>query len=136
MNFSRPYMSPDRMRGMFSCEPGWHSLIEEFVTSVDEMMSQDDNPLGLSPWKDFRVLQVKQKWGTLTIYYTGEPEHRKQDLISLVYGLAERSESMCEECGKVFDKPHMNARCSDECEETRLERRQRLVMARKESKKK
>lgn len=119
----RSYLNPHVLGSRFHLSPGWRPLLNEFVEVVDGWIEVDDHPLRVNPWQDFEIVQIKQKWGYLVIYFEGAPEHRQDGLRNLAGKLYSASYDMCEECSTHFDPPHLNARCSDACEEARQERR-------------
>jgi len=130
----RAYLDPDNIRVSYTCPPGWECLMEEFVSKTDRWMREDDDILGLNPWKDFEVLQVKEKWNRLTIYVSNVPDDRLEDMNALIGTLGDRSLTLCMECSKTFAPPHLNAVCSEECREKREDRHTEQVLAWRESK--
>lgn len=67
--FSERGMSAEEsgMHWGFACGDGWFDLIETFCAQVQLNVEQNDMPPVVAN-------QVKEKWGTLSIYYTGGNE--------------------------------------------------------------
>lgn len=87
----------------FECGDGWFGLIYGVLLLIDRYASENSIPV------HFR--QVKEKFGLLRIYATGEDES-----ISLMIDITELiSGKLCELCGEpgelVYTKGTMSARC-------------------------
>lgn len=71
------------------CGKGWESLYQPILDKVEEINKKDpDNPI--------EILQIKEKFGQLMIYlsrYTPE-------LTEMCMDASEKSNHICEECGK------------------------------------
>ena len=81
---------------------GWFGLVKELV--------EDLIRLG---W-DRRVLQVKEKWGTLRVYIS----QRELALVDLAIEAREKSATICQECGGPgtwFDEDRWCATLCDPC---------------------
>lgn len=73
----------------FECGDGWFSLIKELCEKLKALKL-----------KDFRVLQVKEKYGGLR-FYTGSVETKKADeVFRLIDEAGGKSYTICEACGK------------------------------------
>ena len=84
-----PTLQNNLMDFGFECGPGWYPLIEELFDKMQDMV--DKNPI----LSDLEVLQVKEKWGSLTIYLSYYfPEVEK-----LINEYEEKSLAICEKCG-------------------------------------
>ncbi len=71
------------------CHAGWHSLYEPLIKEIESIGGE--------------VLQVKEKFGALRVYYKlphGTPEEVKQRLFQLKSDAEDLSVHMCEVCGK------------------------------------
>ena len=65
---------------------GWRHLIDAVFNKIE---------LGKTPWDDVVVLQVKEKFGTLRIYYSGGDDYVR----GFIDALESASAHSCEECG-------------------------------------
>lgn len=70
-----------------SVGPGWHPLLESLWRALDV-------------WKESEasgafIIQVKEKWGILSIYHVGGTD----TLFGYILGLQSASASVCEDCG-------------------------------------
>jgi hypothetical protein len=76
----------------FECGLGWDEILDKLFVIMDEDWKKMDCP----DTAKFSAIQVKQKFGTLRIYLTGEVTER-------VHGMVAMAESMsaitCENCG-------------------------------------
>ncbi|SDH22228.1 hypothetical protein [Bosea robiniae] len=77
---------PFRLMAPVECGPGWTDLIEALCELLD--VEADG---------DFRFTQVKEKFGQLRCYWTGDDHSGRID--QLVEAAEEISASMCEVCG-------------------------------------
>jgi hypothetical protein len=92
------FMDIDRQDALTMVGKGWASLINELY---------DNKP------EDVRVLQVKEKFGTLRFYVSSAQE----DYLALIDNCQTRSAIICEECGaegRLRDGVWMVTLC-DEC---------------------
>ena len=70
---------------------GWHVLLEEVFAAM--AFHKDKNPtLG---WNDVEIIQVKEKYGSLRIYYSGGNNH----VAGHIECLETLSAHFCEVCG-------------------------------------
>lgn len=77
---------PFRLMAPVECGPGWTDLLE----ALNELLDVEAGP-------DFRFTQVKEKWGALRCYWTGDDPSGRID--QLVEAAEEISQGMCETCG-------------------------------------
>lgn len=93
-----------------SVRDGW----KDIVLSTDEMLSHLD--------PEYKVLQIKEKFGTLRYYFTTEKTGVVNDIMNAVVLAAEvRSERTCEMCGKfgtLRDDRHWMQTLCDACHES------------------
>lgn len=77
-----------------SCGPGWNSILTAAVDRMAAVMAS-------RPGSSILLEQVKQKFGTLRIYWHGKAMTRRQHRrIDIIVSLAEeRSGCVCERCG-------------------------------------
>lgn len=80
----------DRMTGYKGLDigPGWLPL----VVRLNEQMAKVD--------PDYRVMQVKEKFGALRYYYFGSDDLLHERLSRLVDDAEKKSVTICERCGK------------------------------------
>ena len=81
---------PPRIPGWV--QPGWQPLVWRLLTSIDTVLTDAEA-------QEFRVIQVKEKWGTLSFYFRSSERVRAQ-LDALVDGACTESATMCMKCGK------------------------------------
>ena len=76
------------------CDDGWFDLLMDCVTRLEEINRKSKGCVYAS--------QIKQKFGMLTIYYfTQGLTEEENDLVQqIVYEAEEKSEGICEQCGK------------------------------------
>lgn len=95
----------------FECGDGWFTLIDELCSVIDWILECHEEIKG------FIVLQVKEKFGTLRVYVSTEP-----DAIHGAIMLAEAmSSKICEQCGnpgKTAGKGWIRTEC-DTCRDVR-----------------
>ena len=90
--FFREYRGDPRKTCMsFGIEhgDGWYSIIEKLCLYVEEVLTPED---------DFWFLQIKEKFGTLRVYFSG-PERIRP----LIESAEAESTVTCESCGTVRD---------------------------------
>ncbi|HBI38183.1 MAG TPA: hypothetical protein DDY71_11110 [Spirochaetia bacterium] len=75
--------------GSVECGKGWHPLIEELFEKIDELIN--NNP----ELHDFQLLQIKEKFGKLTIYENYCDDRVEQ----LLNEYCNKSLEICEHCG-------------------------------------
>ena len=80
----------------FECGDGWFTLIDELSTTIERFLeSQQDEERTAECVRDFIVVQVKEKYGTLRFYTSPTP-----DVIHWIIDFAEgMSAKICESCG-------------------------------------
>lgn len=76
---------------------GWHGLIDEFYDM----------------FPDAYMTQVKEKFGGLRLYHSGGSDESTKKEIEIM----ERSEKMCEECGKETEPKEINGWVWTLCDE-------------------
>ena len=81
-----------------SVPDGWSGIVMEFVVKLRELLSED---LAEGEKSAFQVLQLKEKFGTIRLYYgfTSEEEGVEEKVKSLVNNLELESGSVCLDCG-------------------------------------
>ena len=75
----------------YECGEGWIPLIEETFDKIEEILKEN-------PDLDFQVVQVKEKFGTLRIYYFGEG--RNEQIDTLIDICIDKCDKICEACGE------------------------------------
>ncbi len=83
------------------CDDGWYELIREFCVAVTEKYQQFGMPV------DIVIHQLKEKYGTLQVYYDYNSEqygvvvgNLRNEIQQLVEAYELKSEAVCERCGK------------------------------------
>ena len=72
--------------------PGWQPLMKRLLTSIDTVLTDAEA-------QKFRVIQVKEKWGTLSFYFRSSERVREQ-LDTLVDKACAESATICMKCGQ------------------------------------
>jgi len=80
------------MRFGFSCDDGWFDLLHDLCN-------------GLSSYTDIEIIQVKEKFGMLRVYYSftnleSFTEEIKESMRKFVSEIENKSAHVCEVCGK------------------------------------
>ena len=84
-----PTLKNNLMAFGWECDFGWYPLIKELFEKIQLLV--DANP----DYKDFEVLQVKEKLGELRVYCSCYPE----DIDKLIDEYVDKSCITCEICG-------------------------------------
>lgn len=88
--FHPPAGAPEAAEGYPNCEEGWRDLLERACDRIEEALEG-----GV-----FRVLQVKEKFGTLRFYWDGDMSDAAKAKVDEAIALATaRSACTCEICG-------------------------------------
>jgi hypothetical protein len=89
--FHPPAGRPEAAQGYPTCEEGWRDLLDRACARIEAALVEGDT---------FRVLQIKEKFGTLRFYWGGgmsdTARARVEEAIALA---AARSACTCEICG-------------------------------------
>ena len=72
--------------------PGWQPLIKRLLTSIDTVLTDADA-------QDFRIIQVKEKSGTLSFYFQS-PDRVRDQINDLVERASQESATCCVRCGR------------------------------------
>ena len=72
--------------------PGWQPLVWHLLTSINTSLNDADA-------RDFQILQVKEKWGTLSFYFQS-PDRVRDQINGLVERASQESATTCMQCGK------------------------------------
>jgi hypothetical protein len=89
--FHSPSGKPDTARGYPSCEEGWHGLLARACVRIEAALVEGSA---------FRVLQIKEKFGTLRFYWTGDMSDAAKAGVEEAIALATaRSACTCDICG-------------------------------------
>jgi hypothetical protein len=87
------------------CGDGWLRLIHNLCKEIQAELVKDGKV------KEFKVDQVKEKFGTLRFYYSG---YDSDKISELVEDAEERSATICEVCGlpgKIINGGWLKVRC-------------------------
>lgn len=71
---------------------GWQPLVKRLLTSIDTALTDTDA-------REFRIFQVKEKWGTLSFYFQS-PDRVRDQINGLVERASQESATTCMQCGK------------------------------------
>ncbi len=82
-----PFMRPGdgRMQFGIECGDGWFELLWHLCKCIESLIG-----------KDFRVSQVKEKFGGLRFYAFGVTD----DVLEIIEGYEKKSFTICETCGE------------------------------------
>lgn len=89
----------DDIYSAFGCEcgDGWYDIIYNLCTEIEGLYESENEPMNIE------VVQIKEKFGTLRFYYHpgdyNTPDFGDK-LYNIIHRWEERSESVCEKCGK------------------------------------
>jgi hypothetical protein len=73
----------------FACGDGWFNLLKNLITELKQL---DVN-------KEIRIMQVKEKYGSLRFYESELPEYLFSDFYKILLKYEKQSEETCEKCG-------------------------------------
>jgi len=85
-----PTLKSNLMAFGFECDDGWIPLLRELFDNIEQILADE-------PGLVFQVLQVKEKFGTLRVYYYGGNE----EIEKLTDNACDKSEITCETCGEA-----------------------------------
>ena len=89
--FRAPAGKPEAARGYPTCEEGWRDLLERACVRIEAALVEGGA---------FRVLQIKEKFGTLRFYWSGDmPDAAKAKVEEAIALAVARSACTCEICG-------------------------------------
>lgn len=113
----------DPVTGISNVGKGWEPLIRELEVKL--------NALG-----DFKIDQVKEKFGSLRYYATIDTEDKEtyQAFRTAIEEAEEKSEHLCEECGEPAEIKEYNGWMKAYCDQHRDERLARIEQWRRELK--
>jgi hypothetical protein len=75
------------------CGDGWYNLLREMCLKITKAYADSSKPV------DIRITQIKQKFGTLRVYYHINDEAMEEVVSKLVREYVDKSEHICELCG-------------------------------------
>lgn len=84
--------TPEWQYKNFECDAGWLTIIERLFDSIEAYLQKQ--PKGSKILKKIKVLQVKEKFGSLCIYV----EHADDHINSLISQTKQTSKQICERC--------------------------------------
>lgn len=79
-----------RERGAYQIDymPGWFGILAELFSGIENVLTTEQK-------KEFRVTQIKEKFGSLRFYYRGQPLHvdiqTKKEIVSFEMGSEEKA---------------------------------------------
>ena len=83
-----PSLRSNLMAFGYECGKGWYPLIEKTLDKIEAALPPEMKD-------DFQVLQIKEKWGMLTIYTSSETE----EIEKILKEATAESCKICEHCG-------------------------------------
>lgn len=115
-----------------SCENGWFQLLDYLCSTLEHMLNERNRRRRVANLEEsphtLRVVQIKEKFGTLRFYVQGIPSDSKTEInaFSAVISFAEKmSETICELCGAPGSLESNGGWWTTECPECRVERESR-----------
>ena len=106
-----PRLIPERFGFEFHEDGGWLGLLDDFFAVVDRVLPTD---------VPFQLLQVKEKFGGLRIYYHIDgvvPDAVSNEIRDALVRADARSEHTCEVCGKRGSPHRLGTYILTVCEE-------------------
>ena len=89
--FQGPPGRPDAAQGYPNCEEGWRDILERCCARIEAALAEGGA---------LRVLQIKEKFGALRFYWSGDmPDAAKAKVDEAIALAAARSACTCEICG-------------------------------------
>lgn len=88
---------------------GWTHLVDKVFDALEDLTS-GSRELIPTP----KIIQVKEKWGGLRIYTSGDGTHPIEDVIREVEN---ESYNVCEDCGNLGQLRNLNGLYKTTCEE-------------------
>jgi len=83
-----------------SVKEGWFNLLDDLGSEIIEKIKKT---------KEFKVLQIKEKFGTLRFYVKIEAEtDLKKEIMNSIHNAEKRSSIICEICGDENAKQYVN----------------------------
>ena len=80
----------DLMSFGFDCGDGWLPILEDLFMKIDDVVKRDN-------LTEFKVVQVKEKFGGLRVYVRGG----NAEITALINGAEETAAETCEDCGNT-----------------------------------
>jgi len=102
----------------FECQDGWFNLLFEALTQIEAIVCT----MNMRARQDYRVVQIKEKFGTLRLYMDGSLH---EDIQAIIRTAENKSSQTCERCGAPGTrrgKGWIVTQC-DNCEEELAEAR-------------
>jgi len=90
----------------FECQDGWYQLLRIVISELARFNKEQDEENRCYP------VQIKEKYGTLRIYLTEEPE-TMEVLIETIEKLSGQTCEVCGEPGKLYSTGWHVTRCSE-----------------------
>jgi len=78
----------------FECGDGWYELLQEMCVEIAKAYTNQSVEI------DFKPLQIKEKYGTLRVYFATSEEMYKP-IQKIIDKYKKKSETICEECGQL-----------------------------------
>lgn len=86
-----PTLKNNLMAFGLDCGEGWHPLIKELLDRLQSLVNSVSPDLN-----NFRIVQIKEKWGTLRIY----TNFSTYEIENIIDEYEQKALTICEMCGK------------------------------------
>lgn len=93
------------------CGEGWYPLLERTLDKILEYLETLNFP------DDFQIVQIKEKWGTLTIY----PNYSDEFIDRVLHNARHESANICEFCGMPGTVEKINGWYKTICSKCKIE---------------
>lgn len=95
----------------FRCGVGWSELILELSIDIEKIVKKYQVEHRIVENQLPYVVQVKEKFGGLNFYMSTQND----EISNLIHAAAQRSITICENCGKAGKTRNMSGWCFTEC---------------------
>lgn len=107
-----PTLQNNLMAWGFMCDAGWHPMIHELLDKIQAIVDREGY--------DFRVTEIKEKFGGLRVYMDCETE----EISRLIREYEQKSFSICEVCGESGKTRDLNGWYKTLCNKCYLKERE------------
>jgi hypothetical protein len=107
-----PVGDPPGAEGSPECGEGWHDLLGRMCVRIRAAVQADGGP--------FKFSQIKEKYGTLRVYWDGKvspaTDAQIEEAIALAEARAAVTCEICGEAGQLYDGAWLTTRCAAHAE--------------------
>lgn len=92
------------------CGPGWYQLLYDMFEEIEKIHLEENISI-----KTFEILQLKEKYAQLRIYYRAHEKIRKT-VDKIIEKYVDKSTEVCEKCGKpgeLVEDYYLSIMCND-----------------------